>query len=128
MLFDGGFSFANFLVDVLAVFIFVVWFWLLITVFSDLFRRNDISGWGKALWVIVLILLPYIGVFVYMISQGRGMADRNAQYAQQARDETERQRRTVAVSAYRTAAMSAVTPGARNDASTITATILRMFR
>jgi hypothetical protein len=87
MLFDGGFSFSNFLVDVLAVFMFVVWFWLLITVFGDLFRRHDISGGGKAFWVIVLILIPYIGIFVYMISQGRGIAERNAQYAQQARDE-----------------------------------------
>ena len=58
MLFDGGFSFSNFLVDVLAVFMFVVWFWLLITVFGDLFRRHDISGWGKALWVIALIVFP----------------------------------------------------------------------
>jgi hypothetical protein len=90
MLFEGGFSFANFLVDVISVFVFVVWFWLLITVFGDLFRRHDISGWGKALWVIVLILIPYIGVFAYMISQGRGMAERNAQYAQQARDEMRR--------------------------------------
>jgi hypothetical protein len=90
MLFDGGFSFSNFLVDVLAVFVFVVWFWLLITVFSDLFRRHDISGWGKALWVIVLILIPYIGVFLYLITQGRGMAERNAQYAERARDELRR--------------------------------------
>jgi hypothetical protein len=90
MLFDGGFTFSNFLVDVIAVFVFVVWFWLLITVFSDLFRRHDISGWGKALWVIALIVFPYIGVIVYMISQGRGMAERNAQYVQQARDEMRR--------------------------------------
>jgi len=90
MLFDGGFSFANFLADVLAIFIFVVWFWLLITVFGDLFRRRDISGWGKALWVIVMILIPYIGVFVYLISQGRGMTERNAEYAQQSRDELRR--------------------------------------
>ena len=90
MLFDGGFSFANFLVDVISIFAFVVWFWLLITVFGDLFRRYDISGWGKALWVIVLILFPYIGVLVYMISQGRGMSDRNAQYAERARDELRR--------------------------------------
>jgi predicted membrane channel-forming protein YqfA (hemolysin III family) len=87
MLFEGGFSFTNFLADVLAIFVFVVWFWLLITVFSDLFRRHDISGWLKALWVIVLILVPYIGVFAYMISQGRGMAQRSAQEYQQARDE-----------------------------------------
>src|SRR5215510_12426201 len=90
MLFDGGFSFSNFLVDVLAVFVFVVWFWLLITVFSDLFRRHDISGWGKALWVIGLIVFPYIGVFIYLITQGRGMAERNAQYARQTRDELRR--------------------------------------
>jgi hypothetical protein len=90
VLFDGGFSFANFLVDVLAVFVFVLWFWLLITVFADLFRRHDISGWSKALWVIVLILIPYLGVFAYMIFQARGMAERNAQYAEQARDDLRR--------------------------------------
>jgi len=87
MLFNGGFSFANFLMDVLTVFVFVVWFWLLITIVSDLFRRQDISGWAKALWIIFVILAPYIGVFVYMISQGRGMAERNEARAQQARDQ-----------------------------------------
>ena len=90
MLFDGGFSFTNFLMDVLAVFVFVLWFWLLITVFADLFRRHDISGWSKALWVIVLILIPYLGVFAYLIFQARGMAERNAQYAEQSRDELRR--------------------------------------
>jgi hypothetical protein len=74
MLFEGGFSFANFLVDVLTVFAFVVWFWLLIMIFGDLVRRQDISGWGKALWVIALILTSYLGVFAYIIFQGRGMA------------------------------------------------------
>jgi len=90
MLFEGGFTFANFLTDVLAVFLFVVWFWLLIVIFSDLFRRQDISGWGKALWVIALIVLSYLGVFAYMITQGRGMAERNSQQAQQAREELRR--------------------------------------
>jgi len=90
MLFEGGFSFANFLVDVLSVFMFVVWFWLIITVFGDLFRRHDISGWAKALWVIVLIGAPYVGVFAYMISQGKGMAERSSQQVQQARDEIRR--------------------------------------
>ena len=51
----------GFLADVFSIFIFVLWFWLLITIFSDLFRRHDISGWGKAIWVIVLILFSYIG-------------------------------------------------------------------
>ena len=87
MLTAGNFSFGNFLLDVFSIFIFVLWFWLLITVIGDLFRRHDISGFGKAIWVIVLILVPYLAVLVYLISQSRGMAERNAQRAQQARDE-----------------------------------------
>ncbi|HKF03755.1 MAG TPA: SHOCT domain-containing protein [Candidatus Sulfotelmatobacter sp.] len=87
MLFGGGFSFANFLMDVLTVFAFVIWFWLAISVFSDLFQRHDVSGWGKALWVIGVILFPYLGVLVYMIAQGRGMAERKVVRAQHAREE-----------------------------------------
>jgi hypothetical protein len=87
MLFSGGFTFSNFIADVFSIFIFVLWFWLLITVFADLFRRHDISGWAKAIWVIALIIFPYIGIFVYLISQHRGMAERQQQRAQQARDE-----------------------------------------
>ena len=90
MPFEGGFTFANFLADVFTVFVFVVWFWLLIIVFGDLFRRHDISGWGKALWVIGLILFPYIGVLAYMITQADGMAERAAQQGQQAREELRR--------------------------------------
>jgi hypothetical protein len=90
MLFEGGFTFANFLVDVFTVFMFVVWLWLLFLVFGDLFRRRDISGWAKAAWVIFMILTPYIGVLAYLIFQGRGMADRSVQQAAQARDELRR--------------------------------------
>jgi predicted membrane channel-forming protein YqfA (hemolysin III family) len=72
MLFSGGFTFSNFLADVLSIFIFVLWFWLLITVFSDLFRRHDISGWAKAIWVIALIVFPYLGIFIYLITQHAG--------------------------------------------------------
>jgi predicted membrane channel-forming protein YqfA (hemolysin III family) len=87
MLFPGGFTFTNFLTDVFSIFIFVLWFWLLITVFGDLFRRRDVSGLGKMLWVIVLIVFPYLGVFIYLVSQGRGMAERQNQRVEQARDE-----------------------------------------
>ena len=73
--------------DVLAIFIFIVWFWLLITIFADLFRRQDISGWIKAIWVIALVVFPFITVLAYLIFQSRGMAERNVQQAQQARDE-----------------------------------------
>ena len=72
------------------IFLFVVWFWLLITVFSDLFRRHDVSGWVKAIWVIALVVFPYLGIFAYLITQARGMAERNTQQAQQARDELKR--------------------------------------
>ena len=87
MLNDGNFRFGNFLLDVFSIFVFVLWFWLLITVIGDLFRRHDVSGFGKAIWVIVLVVFPYLGVFIYLISQSRGMAERQSQRAQQARDE-----------------------------------------
>ncbi|SRR6266481_4314204 len=82
--FQEGFTYRNFLMDVLGIFIFVVWFWLLITVFADLFRRHDISGWIKAIWVIALIVFPYLAILAYLIFQSRGMAERNVQQAQQA--------------------------------------------
>jgi hypothetical protein len=65
---------------------FILWFWLLMTVASDLFRRHDISGFGKVLWVILLIVLPYIGIFAYILTQGRGMAERNKEQAKLARE------------------------------------------
>jgi hypothetical protein len=85
-----GFTYRNFLMDALAIFAFVVWFWLLITVASDLFRRHDISGWGKAAWVIGFIVFPFIAVLAYLIFQGRGMAQRNVQRTEQAREELRR--------------------------------------
>ena len=85
--FSEGFTFRNFLADAFAIFLFVLWFWLLIIVISDLFRRHDISGWGKAIWVIALIVFPYIAIFAYMITQSRGMAERSVQQAQKAREE-----------------------------------------
>ncbi len=90
MLFDGGYTYSNFLMNVLGIFAFVVWFWLLVVIYGDLFRRHDISGWGKALWVIGLVVFSYVGILAYLITQGRGMAERNAQQAQQAREELRR--------------------------------------
>ena len=87
MLFDGGFTFTNFMADGFAVFMFILWFWLLITVTGDLFRRHDVSGFSKVFWVILLILLPYIGIFAYLLTQGRGMAERNQARAQHVREE-----------------------------------------
>ena len=87
LFFSEGFTFRNFLADAFAVFMFVLWFWLLIIVIGDLFRRHDISGWGKAIWVIALIVFPYIAIFAYLITQSTGMAERSMQQAQQVRGE-----------------------------------------
>ena len=88
--FQEGFTYRNFLMDAVSIFVLIVWFWLLITVAADLVRRHDISGWIKALWVIAWIVVPYLGVLAYLIFQGRGMAERNVQQAQQARDDLRR--------------------------------------
>jgi hypothetical protein len=90
MLFDGGFNFWNFLVDALTIFLFIMWIWILINVISDLFRRHDVSGWIKAVWIIALIFVPYLGVLAYLIFQGRGMAERRMQDVKQARDDMRR--------------------------------------
>jgi hypothetical protein len=64
------------------IFLFIIWIWLLIMVFSDIFRSRDLSGWGKALWVIGIIVLPWLGVLIYLIARGGKMHDRQIQYAQ----------------------------------------------
>jgi uncharacterized protein YybS (DUF2232 family) len=56
-------------------FLFFIWIWLLITVFADIFRSHDLSGWAKALWVIFVIVMPYLGVFVYLIARGPRIID-----------------------------------------------------
>lgn len=56
--------------------LFFLWIWLLIAVFADIFRSQDLGGWGKALWCIFVIFLPYLGVFVYLIARGGKMRDR----------------------------------------------------
>ena len=72
----GTSSYGNFLADAFSIFFLVLWFWLLITVIGDLWWREDISSSWKMVWAVALIVLPYIGIFVYMVSQGAGMARR----------------------------------------------------
>ncbi len=62
-------------------FMFVIWFWILISVFGDLFRDHDTSGGMKAVWVIFVILLPFLGVLVYLLARGSGMAERSQKQA-----------------------------------------------
>jgi Short C-terminal domain len=62
-------------------FLFFIWIWLLIMVFGDIFRSRDLSGWGKALWTIFVIIVPYLGVFVYLIVRGHKMGEHAAEAA-----------------------------------------------
>jgi hypothetical protein len=76
----------------------VIWFWLLITVFSDLFRRHDVGGGAKVLWCIFVILLPFLGVFIYLLVEHQGMADRSMKQAQAQQQEFDSYVKTVASS------------------------------
>ncbi len=80
----------------LIFFAFVVWLWILFTVIVDVFRRSDIGGWGKAGWLIFIIVLPYIGVFVYLIAEHKGMTERSVKQANQAQSEMDDYVRSVA--------------------------------
>jgi Short C-terminal domain/Phospholipase_D-nuclease N-terminal len=83
----ADYPFLDVLWTLFVIFAWVIWFWLLIVLFSDLFRRSDISGWGKAAWIIFVIVLPYLGVLVYLIAQHQGMADRQVDQAQAAQSQ-----------------------------------------
>jgi hypothetical protein len=65
-------------------FLFFIWIWILIAIFADIFRSRDIGGFAKALWVIFVIILPFLGVLIYLIARGKGMQERNAQRAARA--------------------------------------------
>ncbi len=80
----------------LIFFAFFIWIWLLFTVFADLFRRDDISGWAKAAWIIFVIIVPYLGVFVYLIAEHKGMADRSMKQEKAAKSEMAQYVRSVA--------------------------------
>ena len=71
----------DFFLTMLYFFLFIIWIWLLIMVFSDIFRSSDIGGWAKALWSIFVIIVPFLGVFVYLIARGGKMHERQAQEA-----------------------------------------------
>jgi Phospholipase_D-nuclease N-terminal/Short C-terminal domain len=78
-------------------FMWIIWIWLLIIVFMDLFRRHDTSGWAKAGWCIFIILLPFLGVFVYLIAQGKQMGERRLAEQQAAQQDMDAYVKSVAV-------------------------------
>jgi hypothetical protein len=82
----------------LVFFAWIIWFWLLITVFADIFRRHDTSGFAKVAWIIFVIVLPFLGVFIYLIVNHDGMTDRSMKQAQAQRAQMDDYVRTVASS------------------------------
>jgi hypothetical protein len=80
-------TFGDFMLGVLYIFMFVVWFWLLVSVFNDLFRRHDIGGGMKVLWAAIVIITLWFGVLIYILVNGRGMAERNQKQVDVAREQ-----------------------------------------
>jgi len=72
---------------ILEIFLWVIWIWILVAIFIDIFRSRDLSGWGKALWFLFVLLIPLIGVLVYLIARGGSMHERAAQQAQRQDDQ-----------------------------------------
>ena len=94
----SSYPFLSVMWTLLVIFAWVIWFWLLITVFADLFRRHDTSGWSKALWIIFVIIFPFLGVLIYLIAESKGMAERNQKQAQAAQADFDSYVKSVAAS------------------------------
>jgi Phospholipase_D-nuclease N-terminal/Short C-terminal domain len=94
----ASFGLGEALLTVLEIFLFVAWIWILVTVIGDLFSDHTVSGWGKAAWTLGLILVPFLGVFVYLIARGDGMHERAARRQAEARTQFESYIRQTAAS------------------------------
>ena len=78
MIFAADYPFLNILWSMIIFFAWVIWIWMMITILADVFGRHDMSGWGKAAWTVFLILVPFLGVLIYLIANHEGMAQRRA--------------------------------------------------
>ena len=92
----ADYPFLDLLWTMFLFFLFIIWIWILITVFADIFRRRDASGFTKVLWIIFVILLPYLGVFVYLIANHDGMAERNVKQIQAQQEQMDNYVKSVA--------------------------------
>jgi Short C-terminal domain/Phospholipase_D-nuclease N-terminal len=92
----ADYPFLDILWTMIVFFAWVAWIWILVTVLADVFRRDDLSGWGKAGWTVFLIVLPFLGVLIYLIAQGDEMAERNAEDARARQGEFDNYVRDVA--------------------------------
>jgi len=96
MIIASSYPFLEVFWTMLIFFAFVVWLWILFTVIADVFRRHDASGWVKVLWIIFIIVIPYFGVFVYLIVEHKGMTERAIKAQNAAQAEVDQYVQTVA--------------------------------
>ena len=96
MLIATSYPFLEVFWTMLIFFAFFIWIWILFTVFADLFRRRDASGWAKVGWIIFIIVLPYLGVFIYLIAEHKGMTERTVQQQEAAKSQMDQYVRSVA--------------------------------
>jgi hypothetical protein len=96
MVIAADYPFLDILGTMLIFFAWVIWFWILIRVLVDVFRRHDLSGWGKAGWTILMVFLPFLGVFIYLIAHGQDMGKRDIEQAQAAQSQLDAHIRSVA--------------------------------
>jgi hypothetical protein len=87
MVFAADYPFLDILWTMVIFFVWVVWIWMMVSILGDVFRRTDIGGWAKAAWCVFMIVLPFLGVLVYLIAQHDGMARRDLERAQAARQQ-----------------------------------------
>jgi hypothetical protein len=92
----ADYPFLDILWSMVIFFVWVTWIWMMILILSDVFRRSDLSGWGKAAWTFFLIVLPFLGALIYLIAQSDGMAERRAQDARGQRAQMDDYVRSVA--------------------------------
>jgi hypothetical protein len=98
MVIAADYPFLDIFWTMIIFFSWVIWIWVAISVFADVFRRHDISGWVKALWVVFVIVLPFLGVLVYLIANGKGMAERKQKDVQAAQAQMDDYVKSVAAS------------------------------
>ena len=84
--------------SMLWIFLFMLWIWMIFVIFADIFRSDDLSGWGKTIWSIFVIFLPFLGIFTYLIARGNGMAERQAAMVRASQQASQNYIRNVAAS------------------------------
>ncbi len=94
----AAYSFGDVMWSMFVFFAWILFFWMLFIVFGDLFSRHDISGWAKAGWTLFVIILPFLGIFIYLIAEGKSMGERAAKRAQSQQSQVDDYVRSVASS------------------------------